>query len=178
MEEDIVGQVSSSGILFLVVHWSDQTKPSIHHFVTPKRTWHYVYLIEVLQNIPLSKLHIFTMTDEHATGPNHIADALRQTINVIRKTVNLSIILFLYHDNCLRVNNNKHVMEYLEALICLGVFNEIGVWFLPVGHTHSDIHPTFRTTSSWDAHKWLDNVFIHVRWAFCMLQRPHDLQKQ
>ena len=41
-------------------------------------------------------------------------------------------------DNCVRENKNRFVFTYLSWLIYSGVFKEIYVNFLPVGHTHND----------------------------------------
>src|SRR4051812_21052559 len=44
--------------------------------------------------------------------------------------------LYLQLDNTARENRNRFVFAYLNMLIRRGVFKEIHVSFLPVGHTH------------------------------------------
>ena len=40
------------------------------------------------------------------------------------------------------------MFAYMESLVDLGVFDEIIVGFLPIGHTHEDINQSFSTTSA------------------------------
>lgn len=44
--------------------------------------------------------------------------------------------LYLQLDNCIRENKNTYVITFLAWLIERGVFKQIKVSFLPVGHTH------------------------------------------
>lgn len=52
-------------------------------------------------------------------------------------------VLFLQMDNTAAENKNKYIFAYLSALIKKGVFKQIYVNFLPVGHTHEDIDQFF-----------------------------------
>jgi len=60
-------------------------------------------------------------------------------------------LLYLQLDNCSGENKNRYVFGYLSYLIHRGIFQEIYINFLPVGHTHEDIDrlfsvlPDFRT---------------------------------
>ena len=51
--------------------------------------------------------------------------------------------LYLQLDNTSRENKNWCVLTYLAVLIFVGVFETVGVSFLPVGHTHEDIDAVF-----------------------------------
>ena len=47
--------------------------------------------------------------------------------------------LYLQLDNSAKDNKNKYLMAFLSLLTTRGVFKEIQVGFLLVGHTHEDI---------------------------------------
>ena len=51
--------------------------------------------------------------------------------------------LYLQLDNSAKDNKKKYLMAHLSMLIGRGVFKEIQVGFLLVGHTHEDIDAYF-----------------------------------
>ena len=51
--------------------------------------------------------------------------------------------LFLQLDNSAKDNKNQYLMAFLSLLTARGVFKEIQVGFLVVGHTHEDIDAYF-----------------------------------
>ena len=51
--------------------------------------------------------------------------------------------LYLELDNSAKDNKNKYIMAFLSLLTARGVFKEIQVGFLLVGHTHEDIDAYF-----------------------------------
>lgn len=138
--------------LSLVVDGADQTKFSLPHFTTSVKDQRghglAVHLIGLLRHAALNRLRLFTMTDEHASGANHIVESIHRLINEIEEAEErLPPHLFLQLDNCWRENKNRYLMAYLEYLFRLSVFQSIEVGFLPIGHTHSDIDQTFSCTS-------------------------------
>ena len=52
-------------------------------------------------------------------------------------------VLCLQLDNTLKENKLKYVLAYLQALVDLGLFKEVNVFFFQVGHTHCDIDQLF-----------------------------------
>ena len=68
--------------------------------------------------------------------------------------------MFLQLDNCSRENKNHYLLSYVELLVGLGVFQDVQVSFLPVGHTHEDIDQAFSTLArhllTTDAHTLRD----------------------
>ena len=56
-------------------------------------------------------------------------------------------IWFLQLDNTTKENKNQFVLGWLQTLVDAGVFDEIYVSFLPVGHTHEDIDQRFSVIS-------------------------------
>jgi hypothetical protein len=51
--------------------------------------------------------------------------------------------LFLQLDNTSKDNKNNYVLSYLAMLVACGIFSDIYVSFLPVGHTHEDVDQYF-----------------------------------
>jgi hypothetical protein len=63
---------------------------------------------------------------------------------------------------------NRYVFTYLKSLIDCGVFQEIYVDFLPVGHTHCDIDQMFSRFSVYLKGMFMrTGSFMHVRYPFC-----------
>lgn len=51
--------------------------------------------------------------------------------------------LYVQLDNTCKQNKSRFLMAYLGELVRVGVFSEVYVSFLPVGHTHEDIDQMF-----------------------------------
>ncbi len=51
--------------------------------------------------------------------------------------------LLLQMDNCVKDNNNRHLLAFLSLLTTCEVFKEVQLGFLVVGHTHEDIDRNF-----------------------------------
>jgi hypothetical protein len=51
--------------------------------------------------------------------------------------------LYVQLDNTCKQNKSRFLMAYLGELVRAGVFSEVYVSFLPVGHTHEDIDQMF-----------------------------------
>lgn len=139
--------------LSAVIDGADQHAFSLPHFVTTTKDQRghgmRVHLVGVLQHAKEKVLRLYTMTDEHATGSNHIVEAVHRFIQDVAQNGPLPLQFFLQLDNCSRENKNKYLMAYLDMLVKLGVFDCVEVGFLPVGHTHSDIDQCFSTTSGY-----------------------------
>lgn len=137
--------------LSLIVDGADQSAFGLPHFTvkTKAERGHAikVKLIGVLQHSTKNVLRLFTLTDEHETGANHIIESIHRTLLDLQKTQVLPRIFNLQVDNCTRENKNKYLFSYLESLVQWCLFDEVIVSFLPVGHTHEDIDQTFSRTS-------------------------------
>lgn len=55
--------------------------------------------------------------------------------------------LFIQLDNTCRENKNQYVLCFFAAMVQLGLFTEIQLGFLMVGHTHEDIDQLFSCVS-------------------------------
>jgi len=126
---------------FGLPHWPFSTK------ATQKGHKIKVHLIGVLEHKCVNDLALFTMTDEFSTGANHIIEATHRWL--VRRSMEGSLpsTLFVQVDNCSRENKNRFFFAYMECLVSLGVFVDVYVSFLPVGHTHEDIDQAFSCTS-------------------------------
>lgn len=135
----------------LIVDGADQSGYGLPHFtVNTKATVGHslkVRLIGVLEHGARKHLSLYTMTAEFETGANHIVEALHRTLSSKALGSKLQGKLFLQVDNCTRENKNSFLFCYLECLVAWGVYEEIFVSFLPIGHTHSDIDQAFSCTS-------------------------------
>ena len=138
--------------LSIVVDGADQSAYTLPHFIFDIKGVNgvgiKVHLIGLLEHAFRSGLQLYTMTDEHQKGSNHIIEVIHRFIDRKAAKGPLPKKLFVQMDNCTRENKNRFVMSYFDALIRWGVFDEIQVGFLPVGHTHCDIDQAFSSTSS------------------------------
>ncbi len=135
----------------LIIDGADQSAYGLPHFTTTTKDVvglaMKVRLIGVLQHASTNTLRLFTMTEEHKTGSNHIVEALHRSLNDMAMTESLPSSLFLQADNCFRENKNRYLFGFAEALVAWKLFDEVEVAFLPKGHTHEDIDQSFSTTS-------------------------------
>ncbi len=140
-----------SKFLSIVVDGADQSAYSLPHFVTKVKDGRgqglKVHLIGVLQHLSLNHLRLYTMTDDHQTGANHIVECVHRFINDAARDGPLPKTLFVQLDNCVRENKNQYLLSYLEALIRWYVFDCVEIGFLPIGHTHCDVDQAFSSTS-------------------------------
>jgi hypothetical protein len=51
--------------------------------------------------------------------------------------------LYLQLDNCVGENKNRYVFAFLSLLVAKGIFKQVYVGFLMVGHTHEDVDAMF-----------------------------------
>lgn len=87
---------------------------------------------------------VYTMSDKWKSDSNVTIEVLQRVLTDIeQKKKGLPRKLYLQMDNCVRENKNKYVLGYLSWLVERGVFEEIELSFLPVGHTHEDIDQLF-----------------------------------
>lgn len=140
-----------SQYMSMIIDGADQSAFGLPHFTvkTKNERGHSikVKLVGVLQHGVQNHLRLYTLTDEHQTGANHIIESLHRSISDISEKCKLPRRFNLQVDNCGRENKNKFVFSFLECLVQWGVFDEVIVGFLPVGHTHEDIDQTFSRTS-------------------------------
>ena len=83
---------------------------------------------------------VFVATEDILGDPNLTIECLNRIFKreEEQRPNGLPETLYLELDNCFRENKNTYTFAYLVWLIERGVFKEIFVSFLPVGHTHFD----------------------------------------
>ena len=82
----------------------------------------------------------FHIVPEHVCKDSNLSIELYQQVllHVEQKNGRLPPYLYLQHDNCWREYKNMLVLAFLVFLVARGVFVEIVMNFLPIGHTHND----------------------------------------
>jgi hypothetical protein len=81
-------------------------------------------------------------------GSNVTWTVLLHVLHEIKKSGRtLPPVLFLQLDNCARDNKNQVMFAFAGLLIHCGVFEEVYINFLPVGHTHCEIDQHFSVIS-------------------------------
>ncbi len=75
-------------------------------------------------------------------GRSHCVHEIR-TLDQIVGRKPLPGNLLLQMDSCVKNNKNRHLLMFLSLLMVRGVFEEVKLGFLVVGHTHEDIDGRF-----------------------------------
>lgn len=138
--------------LSIIVDGADQKGYGLPHFVfsTKDDKGHKmkVKCVGVLEHGSEKHLSLFVMTEEFESGANHVLEAIHSVLQKKRAVGTLPEVLFIQADNCTRKNKNKFFMAYCEMLVANGVFLEVQVSFLPIGHTHTDIDQAFSAVAN------------------------------
>lgn len=95
-------------------------------------------LVAVIDHGPQREVIVYDSMEHLPHNPNLIIDALQRTLKHVERGSDgvLPDTLLLQFDNCFRENKNAYISSYLANLVERGVFKEIRMSFLPVGHTH------------------------------------------
>ncbi len=135
----------------IIVDGADQHEYGLPHFPTKTKEQKghslKLKLVGLLEHEVQNMLHIYTMTEEHETGANHVIECIHRFINYRRNKGPLPRKFFVQMDNCTRENKNRYLLSYLESLVALDVFDVIEAGFLPKGHTHEDVDQCFSQSS-------------------------------
>ena len=135
----------------LIIDGADQKAFGLPHFITAtkeqKGNAMKLKLIGLLHHDIQNFLHVFTMTEEHETGANHIIECIHRFLNFRALKGPLPRTLFVQVDNCHRENKNRYLLSYLEYLVVMDIFDKVEVGFLPKGHTHEDVDQCFSQSS-------------------------------
>ena len=142
-----VGRNSPTRVLSIITDGADQSKYGFPHFKDKSH---------MSDQVPKIKMHLygalvhghgayaFTMPDHEKQGHNTTIQVLQEIFLDFRKKGKvLPPVLKLQLDNTTKTNKGQFLYGYLAMLVEYGVFQEIEVSFLPVGHTHEDIDQFF-----------------------------------
>ena len=92
--------------------------------------------------------HLFTTFDMYPQDMNGTAHAISRTLESVADSgKKLPRTAFVQLDNCYRENKCKSLYAWFGTLILLGIFDEIIINYLPVGHTHEIIDQLFSKIS-------------------------------
>jgi hypothetical protein len=80
-------------------------------------------------------------------GANATWTALLHVLDNLKKEEPLPPVLLLQLDNCGKDNKNVLAFAFLALLVLIGVFEEVQMLFMPVGHTHNEIDQHFSVFS-------------------------------
>ena len=141
------GRRNKSRILSIITDGADQSKYGFPHFKDKSH---------MSDEVPKIKMHLygalvhghgayaFTMADHEKQGHNTTIQVLQEIfLDFKKKGKALPPVLKLQLDNTTKTNKGQFLYGYLAMLVEYGVFQEIEVSFLPVGHTHEDIDQFF-----------------------------------
>lgn len=135
----------------VIVDGADQSAFGLPHFMvkTKSERGHAmkVRLIGLLEHGRENILRLFTLTEEHETGANHVVETVHRFLQSRVKQGPLPRIFYIQVDNTSRENKNRFFLSYCESLVAWQVFDSVQVSFLPVGHTHEDIDQSFSVTA-------------------------------
>lgn len=87
-----------------------------------------------------------------------IAGADHTASDVPTRRRRLPPVLYLQMDNTSKDNKNHYLVGFCGMLVAEGIFKEVRVFFLPVGHTHQEIDQTFSLVSRG----------LNIRGALCL----------
>lgn len=136
----------------IIVDGADQKSFGLPHFVfnTKSDKGHKIKVkcIGVLEHKKEKNLTLFTITEEFESGANHVIEAIHRVLNRKKNSGKLPPVLFIQADNCTRQNKNRFFFAYFEFLVAKGVFTEVQISFLPIGHTHTDIDQAFSSVAT------------------------------
>ena len=138
--------------LSLIIDGADQSAYSLPHFweidkeTSKVRKQRSHILGAIKHGIPggsdaTMQCYLSTISDKWEHGSNQTITFLQKVLVECEKRSKrddgrLPPVLFLQADNCGRENKNRYLIAYLSSLIKKGIFKEIYLSFLPVGHTH------------------------------------------
>ena len=91
---------------------------------------------------------LYTFNSVLPGGTNVTVEIMHQTLLKLHKEGKpLPKVLYVQLDNTVKDNKSKYVMSYLYLLVCVGVFDEVQIFFFQVGHTHCDQDQIFSRSS-------------------------------
>jgi hypothetical protein len=99
------------------------------------------------------KTYGFTYLDNVKHGNNLTIESLHRVLqDIFQRDGKFPRKLCLQLDNTSKQCKGRYVLGFLATLVAWGVFDEIELAFLPVGHTHEDIDQFFSCLARWLRH--------------------------
>ena len=133
--------------LSIIIDGADQSDHDIPHWAAKSHISDAAWKIKLhLLGVLIHGVGSFAYTcPSHVKQGNNVTiQALWDSIVHVKKTTGrLAPILLLQLDNTTKQNKGNGLFGFLAWLESAGIFRDIEVAFLPVGHTHSDIDQFF-----------------------------------
>ena len=85
----------------------------------------------------------FNMQRNYGNSKHLLLESSLNVCNPILLNKPLPQCLYLQLDNCAGENKNRYVFAFLSLLVAKGIFKQVYVGFLMVGHTHEDVDAMF-----------------------------------
>ena len=150
------GRHSFLEFLSIIIDGADQSKHDLPHFKDQSKMSD--EMAKVKMHLYGALVHgrgayAFTIPDHEKQGHNATIQVLQHILEDLkRKGGSLPPVLKLQLDNTTKQNKGQFLYGYLAMLVEFGVFREVEVSFLPVGHTHEDIDQFFSRVSMYFRH--------------------------
>ncbi|KAL5509184.1 hypothetical protein EMCRGX_G004502 [Ephydatia muelleri] len=141
----------------IIIDGMDQNSTNLPHCKQMQKSdsnlWHFrTHLTGCIVHGHQSYVFLDFMQWPH--DPNLTIQVLCQVIfdhfnNLVTKSQPLPRKLFLQLDNTARENKNRCVLSFLSLHVHKGIFEEVELGFLMVGHTHEDVDAMFGNFGKW-----------------------------
>ena len=126
MERQNRAQNDPKNYCSIVIDGADQAAFGLPHFVydTKDTVGHKlkVKLVGLKEHGHIPKICLYLMTEEFATGTNHVVETIHRWLNEKSKHGPLPPTLYIQLDNSGRENKNRYQIAYLECLVAWDVF--------------------------------------------------------
>ncbi|XP_078346095.1 uncharacterized protein LOC144631526 isoform X2 [Oculina patagonica] len=136
--------------LSLIIDGMDQSKTNLPHAncLSKDETYHFLRT-HVTGAISHGHGRIFSYIDlmRWPHDSNLTLNVLLQIFVELSEEGRLPPYLFLQMDNCYRECKNRYILGFCSLLVEKGIFKEVRLSFLMVGHTHEDVDQFFSRIS-------------------------------
>eukprot|EP00058_Branchiostoma_floridae_P020703 XP_002606193.1 hypothetical protein BRAFLDRAFT_92067 [Branchiostoma floridae] len=137
-----------SAYLSIIIDGMDQNKTAIPHFVQKTKEsekWKLKTHVTGVLVHGLGQAFAYIDNLRWPHDSNLTCNVLLATLRMVSRMYDnkLPATLFLQMDNCWRECKNKFVFAFLGYLVIRGIFKEVQVGYLLVGHTHEDVDQFF-----------------------------------
>ena len=133
--------------LSIILDGADQAAYGLPHFPIKSETIAHAYKIplKVMGAIVHGRTpYACTYFNNVKHGTNICIESLHHILSdVHRKEGTLPRVCYIQVDNTQKQNKNRFIIGYAGCLVQWGLFDEVVLSFLPVGHTHEDIDQMF-----------------------------------
>lgn len=152
-------RLDPNSLLSMIIDGSDQANYGMPYFAVKTKEnckGHKMKTKLIGSLVHGRQLNVFTAGENLHTGSDMVIEVLHRTLESVKTNTPNGCLprrLRIQLDNCGRENKNKYFIGYCHYLVEVGLFDEIELHFLPVGHTHEDIDQVFSRFKSWLKHK-------------------------